>query len=394
LTQKDILGGKRECWVKSKTYERVRLMNPLFRLCTSGFRERFCGDRNYLADGREISTMLVDQAGCSDRLSPEHADYGFRNSSLVLSLVIVEGGYGEDSSFMAGLHCQWHPTDYRKISLFHFLPAESLGEDRRGMFRKGVRSVTGRATVATSLRNLGTFWQVFSCEEFGAAMRILIDSLLLDIKTWQGVDNALVLVLCARMLSRFFSDLRTQPKSANFPDTPMTCGKESAALMTAYAAQLVTAAEGGDEKRGFSPHPHTVFYDLILGDYAKLQHPHFLPAKKDKTPAEKKKEKETAAKEVKEAKDAEGGGGGPLFKPNGTAVCKAYLCKLLGVKDGNGALPGCTRAVCHFRHPPRVSDITLAEAQAAARVESPDSALFKGLRERTSDGSKGWKKVA
>jgi hypothetical protein len=76
---------------------------------------------------------------------------------------------------------------------------------------------------------------------------------------------------------------------------------------------------------------------------------------------------------------------------SGTAMCKAALCKLLGVKDGTGKVVDCLRTTCSFCHPTALSEVTLLEAQAAARVEVGDSATMTGMRAKTKAGSRGWK---
>jgi hypothetical protein len=401
LVQRDILGGKRECWVKSKTHERVKAMNPLFRLCTEEFRTRFCSERLYLVDGKEIFSVLQNEAGDITGVDANHPDFGFRNAPLLLSLEVAKGGYGEGSPFLTAMHGDWNPLDWRTISLLAFLPAEVPGENRRAMFQKGVRSVTGRGKIAEALRNHDIWWQMFSCEEWGSASKALVDSLLLDMRTWHRTDNVLILIVCMRALNKFYTDLRTQRTSATFIDTPASTGKECAGLWTMYAEKVLSGVTVEDERQGYSKLPHWELYDTELGTFPKIRHPFF--SRKDPIKEEKEKEGKKA-KEAKEAKAKEvaaaaaagdsaahRGGGGALFKPNSGAVCKAALCKLLGVKDGTGKVVECYRSICHFHHPASVAEVTKAEAQAAAKITFGDETTIAGMNAKTGDNSKGWK---
>ncbi|KAJ1398194.1 hypothetical protein B484DRAFT_438453, partial [Ochromonadaceae sp. CCMP2298] len=368
-----------------------------------GFLERYGGD--LIVDVVELVRTMEGYSMDSSGLVEGHSDYGFRMSALLLSLRVLhcveEGSAGLKTypTLLAAAHCDYDPFDLRTISLFSFLPP---GEGQAGWFAKGVRSAAGRGLVAASFRNHGIFWQALSCEAFATATAALTDSLLNDVHLWQRIDNVVILANCTRMLSRYYVDLRSQAKSVSFPDTPMSCGAECAVLLGLYVGKLLAAVTGGDEKQGFSTHPHQEFYDLQFGVHSKLRFPSFSSAIKEKTPGMLKTEKEVAAAKtaaaatLKQAKvDAAsrgtpGGGDRALLQGGGNSVCKAALCGLLDVKNGKGVSIVCTRRACRFRHPETVGEVTQAEADAAASVVSIDPTLDANLRAKCRT-RKGWK---
>jgi hypothetical protein len=407
---RDVMGGKRWCSSSSKKFGRIRSMNPMFRLCSEGFVGTY--GRDLIVDVRELVSVIEGYAMDSSGLVEGHADYGFRMSAFLLSLRVMQD-VKEDSdgvktypTFLAALHCTYDPFDLRALSLISFLPP---GEGQAGWFAKGVRSATGRALVATGIRNHGILWQALSCEGFATATTALEISLLTNVSLWQRIDNVVILANCTRMLSRFYVDLRSQTKSVSFPDTPMSCGKECATLLGLYSEKLLAAVMRGDEKEGFSPYPHIYFYDAQFGVYPKLRLPSFFAVIKEKTPEMLKTEREVAAAAKAAAAAAKAaaalskanagaasrwtpGGGERVLAPDGNAVCKAALCQILGVQNGKGVAIVCTRKACRFRHPATVGEVTQAEADAAASVDSRDPAMDANLRAkcRTRSAAKGW----
>ncbi|KAJ1417340.1 hypothetical protein B484DRAFT_400865, partial [Ochromonadaceae sp. CCMP2298] len=389
-------------------------MNFLFRACSDEWRGHFCP--NLIIDYAEFRSTLLAYAVDASALRVGQAEWGFRKALRLKSLLVVTGGDGKDQALAAALRGEFDTYNYSKLSILSFLPA---GASKAGMWAKGVRSEDALAAIASSLRNHDTWLQVVSCEGYEGASADLATSLTQDVDVWSATDNVLVLFIVMHMIAAFYNELRKNKNSVTFPEVLATTGGETAGLFKKFVGRLLVGAKAQDATMNFTPHPHNVFYDEVRGAFHHMQlskpgggeEPATTVPHVGLTRSARKRGAKVAKAAAASAALASmpGGGGGGVGAGAGAGAaagagggggggqggvvqgqrkkCKAHLCFLAKVKNGQGQIArACFHGVhCKFEHPTGdLRGYSQADALDCAGVQSrdtrPDQGTGRGRR--------------
>ncbi|KAJ1425185.1 hypothetical protein B484DRAFT_398023 [Ochromonadaceae sp. CCMP2298] len=167
------------------------------------------GKRGRSGEGRGSGGEGEDSRDAT-ALHEGHAEWGLRKAMRLKSLQVVLGGSGKDQAIAAALRGEFSAFNYGKLSILSFVPA---GAAKENMWAKGVRSDKGLEVIASGLRNLDTWMQGVSCEDYEGASAELATSLTEDVEVWSATDNVLVLFLAMHMLAAFHTELRKEKYS-------------------------------------------------------------------------------------------------------------------------------------------------------------------------------------